>query len=336
MARHTKKTHAAHRSLTVLVVDDEPCSREALSRAVESLGYRCVQARDGLQARKVQQRRRIDIILSDWRMPKEDGIELCRQVRLRGPSRPYVHFIFVTGNDDRAHFLEGMRAGADDYLTKPVDLEELRARLDAAARITTANRLLEASAAGWRRSSERNFQAARTDPLTRVPNRLELREDLQALEGRARRYEHHYCAALCDVDDFKAYNDHFGHPAGDAVLRRVASAIRAQLRAGDGLYRYGGEEFLVILPEQSIAEASIGMKRVVRSIERLAIAHSPAARTRVVTISAGVAQLRAGEAGGIEDWLRRADVALYRAKARGRNRVEADDPHSSVSAPATG
>jgi two-component system chemotaxis response regulator CheY len=236
-----------------------------------------------------------------------------------------VNFIFVTGNADRAHFLEGMRAGADDYIAKPVDLEGLKARLEAAARIASARRRLEESAAEWRRDSERNFQAARIDPLTRVPNRLELNEDLEALAGRAARYQHHYCAALCDVDQFKAYNDRFGHLAGDAVLRRIAATMRAQLRAGDGLYRYGGEEFLIILPEQNIAEAAVGMQRVLRNVERLAIPQSPTAMAPVVTISAGIAQLRPGSAGCIEDWLQRTDAALYRAKAEGRNRVEVDD-----------
>jgi diguanylate cyclase (GGDEF)-like protein len=239
----------------------------------------------------------------------------------------------VTANADKRHFLEGMRAGADDYITKPVDLEELKARLEAAGRVVRVNRRLEASVAAWRLDSARNFRAARIDPLTRVPNRLELAEDLEALAGRASRYEHHYCAALCDVDAFKAYNDHFGHLAGDEVLHTIANAIRVELRTGDGLYRYGGEEFLAILPEQSIAEAAVGMQRVVRRVQQLAIPHAPAASTSVVTISAGIAQLRAKPHGAIEDWLRRADAALYLAKERGRNRVEVDDP--SRKAPVT-
>jgi two-component system chemotaxis response regulator CheY len=239
-----------------------------------------------------------------------------------------VHFILVSANDDKAHFLEGMKAGADDYITKPFDLEALGARLEAAGRIVAANRRLETTAAQLRKQSARNLRAARTDPLTSVPNRLELAEDLKAMAARALRYDHQYTAAMCDVDDFKAYNDHFGHVSGDDALRRIACAIRAQLRTGDGLYRYGGEEFFLVFPEQSIIEARIGMKRILCEIERLDLHHAPAAHHSVLTISAGIAQLRPNGPGCIEDWLRRADAALYLAKAAGRNRVEVEETSS--------
>jgi diguanylate cyclase (GGDEF)-like protein len=154
---------------------------------------------------------------------------------------------------------------------------------------------------------------------------LRLKEDLEPLEGRAARYGHRYCAALCDVDAFKAYNDCFGHLSGDDALCQVAPAIQAHLRSGDTLYRYGGEEFLAILPEQSLAGAKIGMDRVRQEVEKLGIRHAPVAPGPFLTISVGIAELGGG---AVDDWLRRADAALYRAKSLGRNRVEAEDAAS--------
>jgi two-component system chemotaxis response regulator CheY len=189
--------------------------------------------------------------------------------------------------------------------------------------VVTVHRTLEANNSALRRDSEREFKAARTDPLTAIPNRLRLKEDLEALQGRAARYGHRYCAALCDIDNFKAYNDTFGHPSGDRALCRVAGTLQEHLRSGDSLYRYGGEEFLVLLPEQGLTQAVTGMDRVRREVENARIRLPPDASAPFLTISAGIAELGNGS---VDDWLRRADGALYRAKALGRNRVEAADP----------
>ena len=139
---------------------------------------------------------RADLVLSDWRMPKLDGIALCRKIRGSDASRAYTQFIFVTGNDDKSHFLEGMHAGADGYLAKPVDIDELAARLEAARRQIALQRDLRSDNSLLRRDTERAFVAARTDPLTLARNRLALTEDLDALAARASRYGHRYCAAL--------------------------------------------------------------------------------------------------------------------------------------------
>jgi two-component system chemotaxis response regulator CheY len=170
---------------------------------------------------------------------------------------------------------------------------------------------------------------ARRDPLTTVSNRRALAEDLEALSARAERYHHRYCAALCDVDQFKAYNDHFGHLAGDDALRRVAHTIQSELRRGDGFYRYGGEEFLAILPEQSLIEAAVGMERVRQAVERLEIQHAPKATVPFLTISVGISMLSPETPSTLDAWLRRSDVALYEAKLRGRNRVEVEGAHAS-------
>ncbi len=308
-------------SLRVLAVDDDRDCRDALESAVTGLGYSCRAARDGVEAWEMYEAEHADVILSDWKMPRMDGFGLCQKVRSAASDRPYTQFIFVTGNGDKAHFISGMRAGADDYIAKPVDLDELEARLGAADRIAALQRRLAENNSSLRSDSERLRVAARTDPLTDAFNRLALAEDLDELAARAARYGHKYCAALFDVDEFKAYNDHFGHLSGDEALRSIATTIHGKLRRGDVFYRYGGEEFLVILPEQSLAEAALGMDRVRREVERLAIPHAPESGRPFVTISVGVSALETTATESIDGWLRRTDAALYVAKGRGRNCV---------------
>jgi two-component system cell cycle response regulator len=305
----------------VLIADDDQDSRDVLEDAVRSLGFSCSTARDGVEAWESYEADRADVILADWQMPRMDGFHLCLKVRGDDPTLSYTHFIFVTGNDDKAHFIDGMHAGADDYIAKPVDLDELQARLEVARRVVMLHRELRARNSSLRHDSERARAAARVDPLTEAFNRLALKEDLEALAARATRYGHKYCAALCDIDAFKAYNDQFGHLPGDGVLRTVARTIHDTLRRGDVFYRYGGEEFLVILPEQSLEEAARGMDRVRHEVEALAIPHALGAGLPFVTISVGISALSAAPDESIDSWLKRTDAALYLAKARGRNCV---------------
>lgn len=293
--------------MRVLLAEDDPISQRVLLRAMEQLGHQCQAVSDGDAAWELFCHGTPDVIISDWAMPGMDGLELCRRVRSGGPAA-YTYFIFMTGHDDRQSFLDGMRAGADDYLMKPIDLDALEARMIAASRVMALHHRL--------------VEAARTDPLTGVGNRLRLRDDLDALYARVARYGHTYAVGLCDVDHFKRYNDTHGHVAGDDALLRVAQVIAGQLRTGDAVYRYGGEEFLVLLPEQTLASARVAMERVRAAVE----ASSP------VTVSCGVATIARVDGPPWEVWIARADEALYRAKAEGRNRVCAwtqDEPEPS-------
>lgn len=184
-----------------------------------------------------------------------------------------------------------------------------------------------------RHANQALFEAARTDPLTDTGNRLRLREDLDALVGRAKRYGHQYVAALCDVDHFKLYNDRYGHLAGDDVLRRVVETMRKILRSGDAVYRWGGEEFLIILPEQDAASGLIALERVRRAIEELNIEHDSSPLGRI-TISAGYASMPPPSQGMADQWILRADEALYRAKRTGRNRCICWDGAHAAAMPA--
>jgi two-component system cell cycle response regulator len=311
------------RQLQVLVVDDDDAARVTLTEAVRALGHLCRSASDGIEAWQLHQADPAQVILSDWKMPGMNGLELCRTMREASLPGQYTQFILVTGLSDKERFLEGMAAGADDYITKPVDIDELEVRLRAACRAARAHETLEAVNRQLQRESERCLAVARTDPLTQAASRLHLQSDLEAIVDRAIRYGHRYCAAFCDIDGFKSYNDTYGHLRGDDAIRIVSGAIQAQLRKGDGFYRYGGDEFLVLLPEQYLQGALECMERV-----RLAVASLPDVTLggpleRAVTISIGIAELiLTPDVDVITSWLSRADAALYQAKARGRNRIE--------------
>jgi two-component system cell cycle response regulator len=212
--------------------------------------------------------------------------------------------VVLTGAADEDTARRTMEVGADDLLLKPLDVAQLERKLIAAGRVTALHR--------------RMHDDARQDALTGLGNRLRLAEDLEALCGRVARYGHVYSAALFDIDGFKGYNDNAGHLAGDDVLRRVAGELEQQIRTGDALYRYGGEEFLVLLPEQPIEAAALAAERLRAAVEGLALPH-PAGG--VVTVSAGVAAL-GDDCCKPDELFELADQALYRAKEAGRNRIE--------------
>lgn len=307
-------TCSHERPLKVLVADDDDAARAGLERVLLQFGYACRCARNGLEAWEMHKAEHADVIISDWQMPGLDGIELCRRTRVADDTSAYTYFVLMTGFGDREHFLRGMEAGADDYQAKPIDVDELHARLVSAERVVTLCRKLEERNSILRRDSQALFHAARVDSLTGISNRLCMNEDLRTMWSRVKRYKHEYAVAICDIDRFKAYNDRFGHLAGDEALRRVAHAIRAALREGDGLYRYGGEEFVVVFPDQSFTQAENALARVQRAVERLCI---PAAKPgAVLTISCGAAILDIRRDTSVEDGLQRADAELYRAKAR--------------------
>ena len=306
--------------MKILIAEDSAMGRLLLRRAVEGLGHECLVADDGAQAWELFREQGADVVISDWLMPGLDGIALCRRIREHG-GEAYTYVILLTALGDKAHLRTGLEAGADDYLAKPLDRDELQARLIAAERVTSLYRQLAAQKRELERLNRQLAGQARTDPLTGLGNRFQLWEDLTALQGRAERYGHRYAVALCDVDHFKRYNDSYGHPAGDAVLRRVAGVLGGGCRRGDTAHRYGGEEFLLLLAEQPPEGAVVVMERLRRAVEQLAIPHATNPPAGVVTISAGITALLPRERQDVEALLREADSALYRAKELGRNRV---------------
>jgi diguanylate cyclase (GGDEF)-like protein len=289
--------------MDVLIADDDAGTRLLVSSAVEGLGHRCAVAEDGDEAWRRYQETLPEVVITDWQMPGMDGTTLAKAIRSHRAGA-YAYVMVLTGAADEDAAREVMEAGADDLLLKPLDLAQLERKLIAAGRVTALHRRLH--------------DDARHDWLTGLGNRLRLAEDLEVLCGRVDRYGHVYCVALFDIDDFKGYNDSAGHLAGDGVLRAVAQSLQRQVRSGDALYRYGGEEFLVLLPEQTIETAGLAADRLRAAVEALALPH-PAGG--VVTVSAGVAGA-AAKGCKPDELFQLADEALYRAKAGGRNRVE--------------
>ena len=316
--------------MRVLIADDSAMGRLLLQRAVEMLGHTCLIATDGLSAWELFERESPDVVISDWMMPGLEGPELCRRVRSR-PDAPYVYFIFLTVNREKEHALVGVQAGADDYLTKPLDPRDLKICLIAAERVTSVHRGLAQKTAELERLNRELYESARTDPLTRVGNRLRLHEDLDHLDSRVARYGHTYSVAMCDLDHFKAYNDALGHPAGDVALRSLAETLTRHCRESDSVYRYGGEEFAIIMPEQSLSGAATAMERLRSAVEAAAIPLPASPTASILTISVGVAERRPDDA-NTAAVLNRADAALYDAKQSGRNRVRLDGTVTAIPA----
>lgn len=298
--------------MRILVADDDFGSRLVAQASVEALGHTCTTAVDGDEAWQLFCSNQPEVLVTDREMPGLNGVQLCRAIRDVELDR-YTYIILVTSAGDDGDVLSGMEAGADDYLTKPLDPFALQARLLAAQRVTS----LHAQLARYRTELA---ELARTDPLTKLRNRLTLGQDLDLLHSRSQRYQRCYSLALFDVDLFKGYNDAYGHQAGDAALRGVALALDHHGRQGDAVYRYGGEEFLVVLPEQTPDAAFAAVDRLRVAVQELGIEHAASAEG-ILTVSAGVASLVAGRAITSEELLKEADLALYQAKASGRNRV---------------
>ena len=306
--------------MRVLLADDDRASRLIAEAALRRLGHECHTVSDGTEAWDAFRSSPHDVVISDLRMPGLTGVELCRKIRehTRGS---YTYFILCSGHDGLDDILGGMNAGADEYLTKPLDGDDLQAHLISAVRITALHRQLADQRIELERLNGELTAIGLRDPLTGLGNRRALDEDLELLEARVVRYGHSYSLALLDVDHFKPYNDTYGHQAGDHALQLVAGQLRDQARAGDALYRYGGEEFLCILPEQSPAVATQAAERMRSGLEALAIPHTGSG-VGVLTLSAGVAMLDPGDTRSVDKVLKEADDALYRAKRLGRNRVE--------------
>jgi diguanylate cyclase (GGDEF)-like protein len=303
----------------ILVADDDASSRLIVKSALRNLGHECHTVSDGEQAWRAFQSQLPDVVISDLMMPGLTGPDLCRKIREHDASR-YVYFIIMSGHRLLSEILEGMTAGADDYLLKPLNPDDLQVRLIAATRLIALHVQLAHNRVALDELHHGLNAISRRDQLTRLGNRRALEEDLEFLEARVTRYRHRYCIALVDIDRFKSYNDSFGHLAGDRILQAVALQLKAEARGGDAIYRYGGEEFLCIFPEQSIANGIQAVERMRNAVERLAVRQAGDSG-EFLTISGGVAVMDAEHPRSASAVIKEADEALSRAKQLGRNRV---------------
>ncbi len=292
--------------MKILIAEDQAPSALYLSRTLEKMGHEATIAPDGEQAWRILQNGQASVLLSDWMMPLLDGPALCRRIRSRA-TECYTYIILLTSRDRKEDRLEGLRAGADDFLIKPPDPDELAVRLEIAERILKVHAQLA-------RQNERLEELAAVDELTGTKNRRRFREDLDLLYAQAQRLGSPLSLIMLDLDQFKQYNDAFGHPAGDEILKRLGSTLRSTLRSHDVVARYGGEEFVILLPATDQDEAMEVAERLRSSIA------SDAWPRREVTASLGVGTIGPSTSSA-SVLVEQADQAMYQSKQAGRNRV---------------
>jgi two-component system, cell cycle response regulator len=302
-------------SKRILIADDDALSRKLLQVLLQKMGFEVILACDGEEAwRHLNQDNAPGMAVLDWMMPECEGIEVVRRVRAQ-KERSYTYMILLTARRERDDLLEGLNAGADDYLRKPLDADELQAKIVIGQRIMNVQqRLAEAL------ESER-FQA-RHDSLTGLYNHREILNLLERELDRNRRQNCCSAVIMLDIDHFKRINDTFGHQAGDAVLREISRRVTAILRPYDSCGRYGGEEFLVVVPECDLVSARQIAERI-----RCAIASEHVVCGGIaipVTGSLGVTICCGGKRSG-DALVQACDQAMYAAKKEGRNRVSIFD-----------
>jgi diguanylate cyclase (GGDEF)-like protein len=320
----------------VLIIDDDRTSRQALQGLLEGRGVRDVRCA-GSAAEAIgflwtggsATTAGVEVVLLDVEMPGTNGIELCRRLKADARYRD-VPVLMLTNTPSEQVLEAAFAAGASDYLTKPVCAPELLGRLRSALSLKrqlddcrAREQELVRAADQLRRRNEELRRLAVIDELTGIANRRFFNLLLRQEWGRAAREVHPLSLAVIDIDYFKHYNDHYGHPAGDECLRRVAGALGAVVhRPGDCVARYGGEEFVLLMPHTGLDGAAVMAERLRRGVEGLGLEHAASPGPGRVTISLGVASCLPGRRTAADSLLAAADRAVYAAKHEGRNRVK--------------
>jgi len=287
----------------ILLVDDDPAILRLLVPCVEAAGYEVRCATDGRLAMAAIELHCPDVLVTDWEMPDVDGLKLCQWLRMQNLPH-YVYTIFLTVRGRVEDLVRAMRAGADDFVRKPVDRNELLARLRCGTRVLDLERRL--------------IRLAKCDPLTGLATRRHFYEQADREWARADRHHFPLSCVVLDIDFFKRVNDAYGHPVGDEVLRRVAATLTSSLRVSDYLCRYGGEEFCILLPETTEEGAAVWADQLRDKLASTTLKIE--GRQIGVTASFGVAG-RNHTTKSPKHLIDLADRALLQAKRFGRNRV---------------
>jgi two-component system, cell cycle response regulator len=296
--------------MKVLIADDDPVSRRLLQVSLTHAGYPVTVASNGAEALALlEQKDTPRLAVLDWMMPEMDGVQVCRALR-KAAREPYIYVILLTARGHQTEIVQGLEAGADDYITKPFDPQELKARLRAGKRILELQEQLMSA------REELRVQANH-DSLTGLLNRMAVLAMLDKECARARREGSSIAVMMADLDHFKKVNDTYGHQAGDAVLRETARKMQESVRSYDSVGRYGGEEFIVIVPGCELPAALDQAERLRQRVSEQPVPVDDASIR--ATMSIGVAA--SSDSPQPEQLLHAADDALYLAKKNGRNRV---------------
>ena len=306
----------------LLVVDDSPVYRKLVEQVLEAEAFRLHFARNGEEAVQLYEKRSPSIVLTDWMLPDFSGLELCKKIRA-DQSRGYTYIIVMTSNTEKGSVVQGLEAGADDYLAKPFDHGEMLARIGVGRRIIDLHRELA-------EKSKKLEEAARRDPLTGLPNRRAIEEwAFKQLRGAAR-HGFPLWVAVGDIDSFKTINDSFGHDAGDTVIKTFADLLKSCTRASDMCGRLGGDEFLLVITHVSQKQLEITINRFREQFAELSFPFQ--GQSVSVTASFGVAGFFGKELPEFTPLMRKADQMLYEAKRAGRNACRISHPTEHTAA----
>ncbi len=309
------------RQFIVLAVDDSPIYRKLVEHSLSGERYSLLFAKNGRAALDLFAEHQPAVVITDWDMPDISGLELCRSIR-RDFQGFYSHLILIllTANTDKAQVIEGLAAGADDYLTKPFHSGELVARVEVGRRIVELHREVEAK----NRLLE---EMALTDSLTGLLNRRAVDVWASSQLSAAARHDFPFWVVMTDLDFFKKVNDTYGHDAGDTVLKTFADILKAHTRQSDICARLGGEEFLLMMTHADKEGMETTVERIRKQFENTSITFED--KTITATASFGIAGFRGSKPPDWNALVTRADTALYTAKHKGRNRMEFERDHDA-------
>lgn len=318
MTRHDQPAGAGQSAGRILVVDDHEDNVELLRARLEAWGYEVEAAHSGEEALASVHASPPDLILLDVMMPTVDGNEVARRIK-HNTALPFIPIIMQTALDSTESKVEGLEAGADDYITKPIEFAELKARLRSMLRIKRLQEELEERERQLLEANERLRHMSRTDALTGLENRRSIEQQLDHMFAHGERLSEPLACVMSDLDRFKMVNDTHGHHAGDAVLKQFAAILKKAAREIDVVGRYGGEEFIVLLPGTVPDAAVTFAERVRKEVEAHTFVFEGGSIRR--TASFGVAGWPHPRVSNCDRIVRAADDALYVAKETGRNRV---------------
>jgi two-component system, cell cycle response regulator len=309
--------------IRVLVVDDSPISRKLLEYALTKNSYKVLFAKEGREAMQLFTEHPADLVITDWEMADISGPELCRKIRSEFPAA-YTYLLLLTSNSDKKSLADGLAAGADDYLTKPFDQDELRARVGVGRRVIEMHREIEAK-------NMRLALDARTDPLTGLPNRRAVEEWAVKQVAGAARHGYSIWVVLADLDSLKQVNDTFGHAAGDKMLQAFAEILNENTRVSDLCGHFGGEQFIMVLSHVEKGNIQFVIDRLRKKIAARPFTFKGAATA--LTVSFGVACSEDCKPLELRALLRQADDALLDAKRTAQCLVGTGQSHTSEMGP---